>query len=222
MKLIAPLSKSQYGIYVECATHIGEPYYNLPYIYELDPSLDRQRLLTAIEMAFKAHPTLFTRITLTDDGEPMQTLDMAGEQWSLEVEEIQDIQQEKSRLVTPFEIDGGRLFHINLMHTSDHYYLFLDYHHIIVDGTSMQIMLQDIDKAYRGEDIQPEEISLMQVAQDEAGRRETQEFEEAKQWYAQQFDCGDTFTQFMPDLEGETHTEDHLARTLGLDLSEVE
>ena len=30
MKLIAPLSKSQYGIYVECATHIGEPYYNLP------------------------------------------------------------------------------------------------------------------------------------------------------------------------------------------------
>ena len=222
MKLIAPLSKSQYGIYVECATHIGEPYYNLPYIYELDPSLDRQRLLTAIEMAFKAHPTLFTRITLTDDGEPMQTLDMAGEQWSLEVEEIQDIQQEKSRLVTPFEIDGGRLFHINLMHTSDHYYLFLDYHHIIVDGTSMQIMLQDIDKAYRGEDIQPEEISLMQVAQDEADRRETQEFEEAKQWYAQQFDCGDTFTQFMPDLEGETHTEDHLARTLGLDLSEVE
>ena len=222
MKLIAPLSKSQYGIYVECATHIGEPYYNLPYIYELDPSLDRQRLLTAIETAFKAHPTLFTRITLTDDGEPMQTLDMAGEQWSLEVEEIQDIQQEKSRLVTPFEIDGGRLFHINLMHTSDHYYLFLDYHHIIVDGTSMQIMLQDIDKAYRGEDIQPEEISLMQVAQDEAGRRETQEFEEAKQWYAQQFDCGDTFTQFMPDLEGETHTEDHLARTLGLDLSEVE
>ena len=98
------------------------------------------------------------------------------------------------------------MFHINLMHTSDHYYLFLDYHHIIVDGTSMQIILQDIDKAYRGEDIQPEEISLMQVAQDEAGRRETQEFEEAKQWYAQQFDWGDTFTQFMPDLEGETHT----------------
>lgn len=164
MKRSAPLTKSQYGIYVESVSHNGEPYYNLPYIYVLDGSLDGNRLLAAIETAFKAHPTLFTRIELADDGEPVQTIDMDNEQWSLAIEDIQDIEQEKQRLVQPFNIYGDRLFHVNVLHDKEHYYLFLDYHHIIVDGTSMQIMLKDIDKAYHGEAITPEELTLMDVA----------------------------------------------------------
>ena len=35
MKLSAPLSKSQFGIYVECASHQNEPFYNLPYYYDI-------------------------------------------------------------------------------------------------------------------------------------------------------------------------------------------
>ena len=222
MKRIAALTKSQYGIYVECASHTGEPCYNLPYIYELDPSLDGQRLLESIETAFKSHPTLFIRIELGDDGEPMQTLDMASEQWSLDIEEIQDIEQEKARLVTPFDIYGGRLFHVKLMRNSEHYYLFLDYHHIIVDGTSMQIILQDIDKAYHGQAIDPEEMTLMQVAEDEARMRETPAFDEAKQWYAQNFDCSDTFTQLLPDNEEPVHREDNMLRALDIDSAQVD
>ena len=222
MKLSAPLSTSQFGIYVECVNHQGEPFYNLPYIYVLDPTLDGQRLLAAIEKAFKAHPTLFTRITLNDDGEPMQTIDMDNETWSLNIEEIQDIEQEKARLVKPFNIYGDRLFHVNLMHDKEHYYLFLDYHHLIVDGTSMQIMLQDIDKAYRGENIAPEEMTLMDVANDEAARRDTPAYDEAKQWYAKHFDCGDTFTQFTPDREEPGHSDGSLLRILSLDLSRLE
>ncbi len=222
MKLSTPLSTSQFGIYVECSGHKGEPFYNLPYIYVLDGSLDGERLLAAIETAFKAHPTLFTRIALNDDGEPIQTLDMDNEPWSLAIEDIEDIEQEKGRLVVPFDLDGGRLFHVNLMRNKEHYYLFLDYHHIIVDGTSMQIMLQDIDKAYLGEAIAPEELTLMQVAEAEAQLRQSEAFNEDKQWYTANFDCGDTFTQFMPDLEEPEHSEDHLLRTLSLDLGRVD
>jgi NRPS condensation-like uncharacterized protein len=201
---------------------VGEICYNLPYIYVLDGSLDGNCLLTAIETAFKAHPTLFTRITVGGDGEPVQTLDLEQESWSLGIRDIQDIEQEKPRLVKPFDIDGGRLFHVELLRDKEHYYLFLDYHHIIVDGTSMQIMLQDIDKAYRGEPIAPEELTLMDVARDEASKRETPAFNEAKQWYAQNFDCSDTFTQFMPDLEDAEHSEDNLLRTLSLDMGRVD
>ncbi|MBR6947924.1 MAG: AMP-binding protein, partial [Muribaculaceae bacterium] len=216
------LSTSQFGIYVECASHGGEAFYNLPYIYVLDRSLDGERLLAAIETAFKAHPTLFTRIELNDNGDPIQTLDMDNEPWSLAIEDIEDIEQEKPKLVTPYDINGGRLFHVKLMRNKEHYYLFLDYHHIIVDGTSMQIMLQDIDKAYRGEPIAPEELTLMQVAEAEAQLRQTEALNEGRQWYAANFDCGDTFTQFMPDLEEPEHREDHLLRTLSLDLDRVD
>jgi amino acid adenylation domain-containing protein len=207
---------------VECADHNGEPCYNLPYIYVLDRSLDGERLLAAIETAFKAHPTLFTRIELNGDGEPVQTIDMDNEPWSLAIEDITGIEQEKARLIEPFDLNGGRLFHVRVLRDAEHYYLFLDYHHIIVDGTSMQIMLQDIDKAYRGEPIAPEELTLMDVANDEAAKRQTQAFDEAKQWYATNFDCGDTFTQFMPDLEEPEHSEDNLLHTLSLDMARVE
>ncbi len=222
MKSSAPLLTSQTGIYVECASHKGEAFYNLPYVYVLDGALDGDRLLNAIETAFKAHPTLFTRITLNDEGEPIQTIDMDNEPWSLSIEEIQDIEQEKSRLVEPFDIEGGRLFHVHMLRDKDNYYLFLDYHHIIVDGTSMQIMLQDIDKAYRGEDLKPEELTLMDVARAEAAARSTQALEEGRQWYARTFDCGDTFTQFMPDVEEPEHREDNMTRTLTLAPSRVD
>ena len=222
MKQSAPLTKSQFGIYVECASHQGEPFYNLPYIYVLDRSLDGERLLAAIKTAFHAHPTLFTRINLDENGDPIQTIDMDTEPWSLAIEDITDIEQEKSRLIEPFELNGGRLFHVRVLRNQEHYYLFLDYHHIIVDGTSMQIMLQDIDKTYRGEEIPAEEVTIMDVAKAEADKRETPAFDEAKQWYAVNFDCGDTFTQFMPDLEDPEHSEDNLLRTMSLDMAKVD
>ena len=181
MKQSAPLSKSQYGLYVECVNHAGEACYNLPYIYVLDKSLDIERLRQAVETAVWAHPTLFTRIERDDDGEPLQTIDLEREQWSLQVEQIDDIEAVKPQLTVPFDIVGDRLFHIRLMQDAEHIYLFLDYHHIIVDGTSMQIMLQDIDKAYRGEAIQPEQLTMAQVAIDKCEGRKSPAFDQAKQ-----------------------------------------
>ena len=222
MKRSAPLTKSQFGIYVECVGHRGEPYYNLPFIHIIDRSLDGERLLAAIETAFKAHPTLFTRIEMDNNGEPLQTIDMDNETWSLAIEDVTDIEQEKTRFTQPFDLDGGRLFNIKLMRDSEHYDILVDTHHIIADGTSLLILLHDIDRAYHGEEIAPEEMTLMELAQIEAQQRETPAFEEAKKWYAANFDCGDTFTQFMPDLEEQERRKDNMLRTLSLDLSRVD
>ena len=71
MKSSAPLSKTQYGIYVECVQHLGEYCYNITYLYTLDGSLDEEKLKEAIESVVAAHPTLFTRIELNEQGEPM-------------------------------------------------------------------------------------------------------------------------------------------------------
>ena len=62
----------------------------------------------------------------------------------------------------------------------------------------------------------------MELAQIEADGRETPAFEEAKKWYAANFDCGDTFTQFMPDLEEPERRKDSMLRTLSIDLNRVD
>ena len=222
MKTKAPLSKSQYGLYAECVGHIGEVCYNLPYLYVLDRNLDGERLCQAVETAVKAHPTLFTRIELNDDGEPIQTIDLEQEMWTLSVEDVDDIEQKKAELVVPFNIYGDRLFHIQLLRDDNHYYLFIDYHHIIVDGTSMSLMLEDINKAYGNESVAPEELTMADIAIDEVEKRQSPAFEEAKKWYAANFDCGDTFTQLIPDLEDPVHSEASLLRTLNIDMARVD
>ena len=209
------LSQSQYGLYVECASHAGEACYNLPYVYVVDHSLDAGRLCRAIETAVSFHPTLFTRISLNDDGEPVQEVD-ASEAFTIEVERIDDFEQVKPQLVKPFDLMSDRLFRIRLFDDGAKYYLFIDYHHIIVDGSSMHLMLDDIDCAYRGEAIEPEVRSLAEQVLVEQQARSGEAFNEGKRWYAQHFDCAETFTQLLPDLEEPERREDNLVRVLSV------
>ncbi|MBQ6309209.1 MAG: hypothetical protein IJK82_05320, partial [Prevotella sp.] len=222
MKKIAPLSKSQYGIYAECVGRTGEICYNLPYLYTLDKSLDAERLLTAIVDTVMAHPTLFTRIALTDDGEPIQTIDIDNETFELEIEDTNNIEARTAQLVVPYDIYKDRLFRIHLLRDDQHLYLFIDYHHLIVDGTSMSLLLHDINDAYNGKMIDGETITLADVSTEEESLRKSPAFEEAKQWYAQNFDCSDTFTQLLPDREEPTLEEASLLRTLKVDHAQVE
>ena len=222
MKKIAPLSKVQYGIYVECANRIGEICYNLPYLYALDKSLDEERLRIAVIDTVKAHPTLFTRIELTEEGEPVQTIDMDNEEWELDVEDVDDIEQTAAQLVRPFDIYNDRLFRIHLLRDDSHLYLFIDYHHLIVDGTSMSLLLHDINDAYNGKAIEGEGMTLADVSAEEEALRQSPAFMEAKEWYARNFDCGDTFTQLLPDREESELKEASLLRTLSIDMNRVE
>ena len=117
MKTSAPLSKVQFGLYVECVAHQGEACYNLPYLYVLDGTLDEEKLKGAIETAVAAHPTLFTRIELNSDGDPLQTIDDT-ETFSLEVEPVENLNLEGKSfteqlaalnyLIVPFDIYNDR------------------------------------------------------------------------------------------------------------------
>ena len=222
----APLSKVQYGLYVECVAHQGEACYNLPYLYVLDGTLDGEKLCRAIETAVAAHPTLFTRIKLNNEGDPLQTID-DSETFMLNIENgtlnIEDGGTFNGQpLITPFDIYKDRLFHIRLFKDAEHFYFFLDIHHIIGDGTTLKVMLSDIDKVYGGGTLDPEAMTMAEVATAEAELRKTAAFDEGKQWYAQNFDCGDCFTQLMPDLEEPEHSEASMVRTLDVEMAEVD
>ena len=221
MKTSAPLSNVQYGLYAECMNHQGEICYNIPYIYTLDGSLDSVRLCRAVEHAVASHPTLFTRIELTGQGDPVQTID-TEETFSLEVEEISDIEAEKNTFVRSFDLLHDRLFRIRLLKDGEHYYILQDIHHIICDGTSRKMLLSDMEQAYHSQTLEPESVTLAQIAGTEAEARNTTHFEEDKKWYEENFDCRDCYSPLLPDLDGEESAEGLLTRTLDVTAAEVE
>ncbi|MCR4738067.1 MAG: amino acid adenylation domain-containing protein [Bacteroidales bacterium] len=222
MKNTSPLSQSQLGIYAECVQHENEVFYNLPFLFVLDGSLDADRLCRAIETTIKAHPVFFTRIELSDEGEPVQTIDLEKEEFHLSVEQVTDLEAEKQKFIEPFKLLGGRLFHTKVMRDAEHVYWLFDMHHIISDGTSYNIIIYDVEKAYNGVTLASEEMSMQEFALAEVEMRKTPAFEEGKQWYAQNFDCSDTFTQLMPDLEVPEHSDAHKVRILGTDMDRVD
>ena len=219
---IAPLSRSQYGIYAECVSHENEVFYNLPYLFVFDGSIDADRLCRAIETTIKAHPTFFTRIGVNDEGEPFQSVDMEKEEFSLTVEQVTDLEAEKQKFIEPFQLNGGRLFRTKVMRDAEHVYWLFDMHHIISDGTSYNVIIRDVETAYNGGTLAPEEMSMRELALAEAEMRKTPAFEEGKQWYAQNFDCGDTFTQLLPDREIPGQSDAHLVRILNIDTDRVD
>ena len=221
MKTIATLSKVQYGLYAECVAHQGEACYNIPYLYTLNGSLDAERLCKAVEAAVAAHPTLFTRIEQNSEGDPLQVIDDT-ERFNLKVETVDDIEAAKEQFVQPFNIVGDRLFRIRLLRDQKQYYLLQDIHHIISDGTSRKVLLADIEKAYRGETLEPETLTLGDVATAEAEMRKTPAFEEDKQWYAQNFDCGDCYSPLLPDLEGEEAKDGLQTRMMSVSIDSVD
>ena len=79
----------------------------------------------------------------------MQTIDDT-ETFTLNIEHVDDIEAEKLRMIVPFDIYKDRLFHIRLLKDAEHFYFFLDIHHLIGDGTTLKVMLSDIDKVYGG------------------------------------------------------------------------
>ena len=216
-----PLSKSQYGIYVDCMNNIGKNCYNIAFSYQLDSSLDGERLRQAIETAFKAHPTLFTKISLNKEGEPLQAIDISYETWSFEIETTIDIDKEIACFVQPFNLLEDHLFRVRLIKDAEYYYLLLDIHHVIMDGTSFQLLLDDIEKAYNGEAIDTEILTLREQAALEAEQRMTPAFEEGKKWYAENFENSDIYTQLTPDLEIPGRTEGVLTHTLNISVEKI-
>ena len=222
MKRTAPLSKTQYGVYLECMRHTGEAFYNIAFLYTLDGGMDEERLRTAVEAVVAAHPTLFTRIELNEQGEPVQSID-DSETFSLKVEHVSDIEEAKKGMVIPFDLHKDRLFHMRLLRDSEHFYLFIDVHHVIGDGTTLRVIVADIEVAYNGKALEPEAMTLADVALKEAELRLTPAFEEGRQWYARNFDCSDTFSQLIPDQKGSAASELKIqSRKLGVSLDAID
>ena len=183
--------------------------------------MDEERLKAAIESVVAAHPTLFTRIELNEQGEPVQSID-DGETFSLEVEHINDIEEEKKGMVKAFDVYNDRLFRIRLLNDGSHFYLLVDIHHIIGDGTTLKVLLNDIDAAYCGKTLEAEGKTQADIVREEAEMRQTPAFEEDKQWYAQNFDCSDTFSQLIPDLEGKVSEIGAFKRKMSVSIETVD
>lgn len=146
---------------------------NLPFTFKLDNSVDLKRLKEAIECTIEAHPGLKAIIkkdgniykVFRDDSRKIDIpiIKLSEEEWEARLNE----------LLVPFAYTAeDNLFHIYIFETERSKYLFFDVAHIMGDGITMNILLEDVNKLYHGESVEKESYSFYEFILEEQMREE--------------------------------------------------
>ncbi|MDO4539321.1 MAG: condensation domain-containing protein, partial [Coriobacteriales bacterium] len=177
-----PLSQTQQGIYIECVRHPGSTMYNLPMFYQLDPSVDVERLREAVCTMVAAHPYLFMCVGRDEQGN-LRARRRDEHPFEVEILERDKVPAE-DELVRPFDLESGELLcRAKIVVTPEANYLYLDAHHIVSDGGSIDIMVDQIDHIYQGGSVERETYTGYEFALDEERFRASERLTKARAFY---------------------------------------
>lgn len=189
-----PLSKTEYGIYIEQMAR-GDCAYNLPFLVTLPDDVDFNRLETAVRACFKAHPYLFTSFMVDENGEVYKY----KRDEEVQIERVNTNDFNPYDYVKPFDLHRASLYRFYFVTTTDKKYLFYDIHHIIFDAASISVFLAELNRAYNGEPLEGERISADDFATEEKEKILSDEYISAKKYYKSVLDGVDTDTALFLD-----------------------
>ncbi len=159
-----PLSAAQTAIYLQQLQQEDSLRYNIPLLLELSPEVDSEQMRAAWAQVVAHHPALRTGFRV--DQTPLQTITQTAG-----VLEFRSGAPVIPDLIRPFQLAEPPLARAVLLRDEGRCWLFVDLHHVVVDGLSVQRIFADLAAAYRGEPLADPGLngySLAQlIAQDE-------------------------------------------------------
>ena len=199
--MTSPLSQPQLSMFL-ASQGLDEKSgnYQQALLFKLPPSIDLERFKSALEAFVAAHPYILSHVVEVD-GVP--SMEESQETWKAEIKEIDSIEQVRGSFAKPMDLHKDRLFRLELYKTPESAYFYCDFHHIIADGACIPIILGDLSAAYEGKELPGEKMSGADIAREEQAQRESEAFEEAKQWFAQEFGpATEIESRIIPDVFG--------------------
>lgn len=145
---LSPAQKRLYALYqLDPANTV----YNIPRAVMAEGKLDKERLQKVLAELIVRHEALRTSFEMTESG-PVQRVHAAASPeiiyFEAEPDGIDIIMKE---FVKPFDLGKPPLFRVGLVKLNHQHLLLFDMHHIISDGTSVGIMINEFVKLYNGE-----------------------------------------------------------------------
>lgn len=152
-----PLSPVQRALWTLDQIQTFGHHYTIPLTLELRGELDLSRLQAAMHTMLQRHSVLRTVFRVVD-GEPRQII--LDNDFTLPLTELATPAQMKeiSKQVqgAPFQLDTGPLTRAHLLRLDQHrHQLLLAFHHMVMDGWSLSIFIDELCALYRGEVLPP-------------------------------------------------------------------
>ncbi|MCE5172229.1 amino acid adenylation domain-containing protein [Paenibacillus profundus] len=178
---VYPLSSAQKRLYIVSQLEGAELSYNMPGVITLEGPLDRTRFDGAFQQLIARHEALRTGFEMVN-GEPIQRIHRDAR---LTVEYVQADEEEAEKLVQrfvrSFDLKLRPLLRVGLIEIErERHILMFDMHHIISDGVTMGILVDEFARLYAGEDLPPlriqyKDYAVWQQSEDRSGELRRQE-----------------------------------------------
>nr|WP_234410496.1 non-ribosomal peptide synthetase [Caldalkalibacillus mannanilyticus] len=146
------LSSAQKRIYILSMLEGGDVSYNMPGALKIEGKLDQAAFTEVCKKLISRHEAFRTSFDVVN-GEPMQ---MIHSDVSFEVEFVQAEEEQVVSLINdfirPFDLRTAPLFRVKLVQLAEESYVMIfDMHHVISDGTSMNILTKEFAELYAGQ-----------------------------------------------------------------------
>jgi|GEM_PF-397272 len=178
-----PLSSAQKRLYILSRLEGAATSYNMPGELLMEGGLDAARLEAAFRGLLRRHATLLTSFELAANGEPVQRI---AETADFTLERIRvsgegEAVAAMAGFIRPFDLGKAPLLRAALVEeASQRHRLLFDMHHLISDGVSMNILLEELAQLYEGNEltalrIQYKDYAVWQQADSDSERMSKQE-----------------------------------------------
>lgn len=183
-----PLSSAQKRIYYSSIIDNDSTLYNIAGGIIVDSKLNVEKLKKCFEKLIQRHEALRTHFDIKDN-EIVQIIDEKVE-FDLQVQTYRnkELNEIYNEFVKPFDLAKAPLFRAKLVNLKGGKMLFLlDMHHIISDGTSLNIILQELCDLYNGKALRQKTLDYKDFTLWEKEQVKTEKYKEIKEFWVSQY-----------------------------------
>ncbi|WP_339298227.1 amino acid adenylation domain-containing protein [Paenibacillus sp. FSL R5-0623] len=163
-----PLSSAQKRLFIQHTLDGADQLYNMPELVQVEGKFDLDRLEASLRKLITRHESLRTGFEMVK-GEAVQRIytqvDFAIEHHQADTEDTAQVEQIVRNFVRPFDLGKPPLLRAGVVELEPNRYILLfDMHHIVSDGISMAIVMDEFSSLYAGEELLPLRIQYKDYA----------------------------------------------------------
>ncbi|XLS27831.1 amino acid adenylation domain-containing protein [Flavobacteriaceae bacterium M23B6Z8] len=136
---VTPVQRRLYAIHRISPESLA---YNVPGMIEVPLKHSAEAIEKACYQLVERHEILRTSFFMKDQ-EVFQKVHELNS-FQLEIINTQDPETALEHFVKPFDLENAPLLRVGLIQTSTHNWLLMDFHHIVIDGLSQMILIEDL------------------------------------------------------------------------------
>ncbi|UCH92900.1 MAG: amino acid adenylation domain-containing protein, partial [Candidatus Aminicenantes bacterium] len=192
------LSSAQKRLYILNQVEFASTSYNIPAVYQLEKEPDRKRLEDAFRQVIQRHESFRTSFITVND-EPVQKIqdevEFEIEYFNLATENTEGTRglaplfKPEKNFIHPFALSRAPLLRTGIINTVENKTLLLvDMHHIISDGTSMEIFQKELIALYQKRQLSPLNIQYKDYARWESKKNQKEKIKKQKAYWLKDFE----------------------------------